>query len=134
MSKLNYFVSVDKLRVCLNMPDNLYDYLKDHHTRYDGTTNNRILDGKQRIEAIKKFKQNDLEYKGRIWRESRDIQEQFDATAKNRTKNNFRSVAHFYRLSRSRRLRSLRGLWMPLSLPSGCRLARMVCWRNRLLR
>lgn len=44
MSKLNYFVSVDKLRVCLNMPDNLYDYLKDHHTRYDGTTNNRILD------------------------------------------------------------------------------------------
>ncbi len=39
-----------------------------------------VLDGKQRIEAIKKFKQNDLEYKGRIWRESRDIQEQFDAT------------------------------------------------------
>ena len=39
-----------------------------------------VLDGKQRIEAIKKFKQNDLEYRGRIWRESRDIQEQFDAT------------------------------------------------------
>lgn len=39
-----------------------------------------VLDGKQRIEAIKKFKQNDLKYRGRIWRESRDIQEQFDAT------------------------------------------------------
>lgn len=44
MCRTNYFVSVDKLRVCLNMPDNLYDYLKDHYTRYDGTTNNRILD------------------------------------------------------------------------------------------
>lgn len=28
-----------------------------------------VLDGKQRIEAIKKFLQNDLQYQGRIWRE-----------------------------------------------------------------
>lgn len=28
-----------------------------------------VLDGKQRIEAIKKFLQNDLQYDGRIWRE-----------------------------------------------------------------
>lgn len=28
-----------------------------------------VLDGKQRIEAIKKFLQNDLQYNGRIWRE-----------------------------------------------------------------
>lgn len=28
-----------------------------------------VLDGKQRIEAIKKFRQNDLEYKGKLWKE-----------------------------------------------------------------
>lgn len=44
MSKLNYFVSVDKLRVCLNTPAELYGYLKDHHTRYDRENNYRILD------------------------------------------------------------------------------------------
>lgn len=38
-----------------------------------------VLDGKQRIESIKQFKENNLQYKGRIWRESREIQEQFDA-------------------------------------------------------
>lgn len=27
-----------------------------------------VLDGKQRIEAIKKFKENDLQYEGRIWK------------------------------------------------------------------
>jgi hypothetical protein len=44
MKRTKYFTSIDKLRVCLNMPDNLYDYLKDHYTRHDKATNNRILD------------------------------------------------------------------------------------------
>ena len=28
----------------MNMPDGLYGYLKDHYTRHDRQTNNRILD------------------------------------------------------------------------------------------
>ena len=43
MKKIDYAISIDKLRVCLNMPDKLYDYLKDHYTRHD-ENNNRILD------------------------------------------------------------------------------------------
>ena len=43
MSKLNYFVSVDKLLVCLNTPAELYGYLKDHYTRYNNE-GNRVLD------------------------------------------------------------------------------------------
>lgn len=39
-----------------------------------------VLDGKQRIEAIRKFIENDLEYKGKIWKQSLEIQEQFNAT------------------------------------------------------
>lgn len=39
-----------------------------------------VLDGKQRIEAIRKFIENDLQYAGRIWRQSTDIQEQFNNT------------------------------------------------------
>ena len=44
MKKFDCFVSIDKLRVCMNMPDGLYGYLKDHYTRHDRQTNNRILD------------------------------------------------------------------------------------------
>ena len=29
-----------------------------------------VLDGKQRIEAIKKFFQNDIEYNGKLWRQT----------------------------------------------------------------
>lgn len=42
--KINWYVSVDKLRVCLNMPEHLYSYLKDHYTRYDELNETRILD------------------------------------------------------------------------------------------
>lgn len=42
--KINWFVSVDKLRVCLNISDERYDYLKNYHTRYDELNNYRILD------------------------------------------------------------------------------------------
>ena len=43
-TKINWYVSVDKLRVCLNMPEHLYSYLKDHYTRYDELNETRILD------------------------------------------------------------------------------------------
>ena len=40
-----------------------------------------VLDGKQRIEAIKKFKENDLEYNGLIWKqENADLQKKFNDT------------------------------------------------------
>ena len=40
-----------------------------------------VLDGKQRIEAIKKFKENDLEYNGLIWKqENPDFQKKFNDT------------------------------------------------------
>ena len=40
-----------------------------------------VLDGKQRIEAIKRFRQNDLPCDGKIWKEySPDIQKQFNDT------------------------------------------------------
>lgn len=42
--RIKWAVSVDKLRVCYNMPENLYDYLREHYTRYDEITNARILD------------------------------------------------------------------------------------------
>ena len=32
-----------------------------------------VIDGKQRIEAIKKFKQNDLEYQGKIWMQTETL-------------------------------------------------------------
>lgn len=41
---IDWAVNVDKLRVCYNMPENLYDYLREHYTRYDDMTNARILD------------------------------------------------------------------------------------------
>ena len=43
MKKTNYTVSVDKLRVCLNAPTDLYGYLKNHYTRRD-SDGYRILD------------------------------------------------------------------------------------------
>ena len=42
--RIDWAVNVDKLRVCYNMPENLYDYLREHYTRYDEMTNARILD------------------------------------------------------------------------------------------
>ena len=42
--RLDWAVNVDKLRVCYNMPENLYDYLREHYTRHDEMTNARILD------------------------------------------------------------------------------------------
>ena len=40
-----------------------------------------VLDGKQRIEAVKKFRQNDLQYKGKIWKEvGADTQKVFNET------------------------------------------------------
>ena len=40
-----------------------------------------VLDGKQRIEAIKKFRQNDLPCDGKIWKEySPEVQQQFNST------------------------------------------------------
>lgn len=37
-------VNIDKLRVCLNMPENLYEYLHEHYSRYDELSKYRILD------------------------------------------------------------------------------------------
>ena len=37
-------VNTDKLRVCFNMPEHLYEYLHDHHSRYDELTKSRTLD------------------------------------------------------------------------------------------
>ena len=45
-----------------------------------------VLDGKQRIEAIKKFKQNDLEYQGKIWMKTeptRNCQSSYASEPKN---------------------------------------------------
>lgn len=42
--RIDWAVNVDKLRVCYNMPDGLYGYLRDHHTRYDDLAKSRILD------------------------------------------------------------------------------------------
>ena len=42
--RIDYAINVDKLRVCYKMPDNLYEYLHDNHTRYDKMTKKRILD------------------------------------------------------------------------------------------
>lgn len=40
-----------------------------------------VLDGKQRIEAIKRFKENDLEYEGEIWKKTaHEIQERINET------------------------------------------------------
>ena len=40
-----------------------------------------VLDGKQRIEAVRRFRQNDLEYDGKIWKEiGPDIQRTFNGT------------------------------------------------------
>lgn len=38
----NWAVNVDKLKICLNMPADLYTYLKDNYTKYDNNT--RILE------------------------------------------------------------------------------------------
>lgn len=43
MKKNNYTVSIDKLRVCLNASTDIYNYLKDHYTRYNNE-GNRVLD------------------------------------------------------------------------------------------
>ncbi|MBO5887609.1 MAG: hypothetical protein J6Q60_06290 [Bacteroidaceae bacterium] len=37
-------VNIDKLRICFNMPENLYEYLHDHYSRYDKLNKSRILD------------------------------------------------------------------------------------------
>lgn len=42
--KHQWAVNIDKLRVCLNMPDNLYEYLHEHYSRYDELSKSRILD------------------------------------------------------------------------------------------
>lgn len=40
-----------------------------------------VLDGKQRIEAIRRFKENDLEYQGKIWKEAgEELQQCIDKT------------------------------------------------------
>ena len=40
-----------------------------------------VLDGKQRIEAIKKFIQNDLQYNDKIWKQTdSDVQQKFNET------------------------------------------------------
>ena len=40
-----------------------------------------VLDGKQRIESIKKFIENDLQYNGKIWKQTApEIQEKFNST------------------------------------------------------
>ena len=47
MAKIKNFkwsVNTDKLRVCFNMPDNLYGYLKEHYSRFDELSKFRILD------------------------------------------------------------------------------------------
>lgn len=41
--RINYAVSIDKLRVCLNVSIDLYDYLKGHYTHYN-SDGNRVLD------------------------------------------------------------------------------------------
>lgn len=42
--KHQWAVNIDKLRVCLNMPENLYEYLHEHYSRYDELSKSRILD------------------------------------------------------------------------------------------
>lgn len=42
--KIEWAVNIDKLKVCLNMPENLYGYLSEHYTRYDEQNKIRILD------------------------------------------------------------------------------------------
>lgn len=42
--RIDWAVNIDKLRVCYNMPESLYDYLREHYTRHDEMTNARILD------------------------------------------------------------------------------------------
>lgn len=39
-----WVVNTDKLRVCFNMPENLYEYLHDQCSRYDELSKSRILD------------------------------------------------------------------------------------------
>lgn len=41
---IDWAVNIDKLRVCYNMPENLYDYLRMQDTRRDELTDARILD------------------------------------------------------------------------------------------
>lgn len=48
---------------------------------WDNNGTLEVLDGKQRIEAIKKFKENDLEYNNKIWKlTDTKIQEKFNET------------------------------------------------------
>ena len=48
---------------------------------WDNNGKLEVLDGKQRIEAIKKFKENDLEYNNKIWKlTDTNIQEKFNET------------------------------------------------------
>lgn len=44
MRKVFYTVSVDKLRVCLNAPSDLFGYLKNNYTQHDRENNHRILE------------------------------------------------------------------------------------------
>lgn len=41
---IQWAVNIDKLRVCLNMPENLYEYLHEHYSIYDELSKSRILD------------------------------------------------------------------------------------------
>lgn len=48
---------------------------------WDNNGKLEVLDGKQRIEAIKKFKENDLEYNNKIWKlTDNNVQEKFNET------------------------------------------------------
>ena len=48
---------------------------------WDNNGKLEVLDGKQRIEAIKKFKENDLEYDNKIWKlTDNNVQEKFNET------------------------------------------------------
>jgi hypothetical protein len=44
IKNFKWAVNIDKLRVCLNMPENLYEYLHEHYSIYDELSKSRILD------------------------------------------------------------------------------------------
>ena len=44
IKNFKWAVNIDKLRVCFNMPEHLYEYLHEHYSRYDEPSKSRILD------------------------------------------------------------------------------------------
>ena len=44
IKNFKWAVNIDKLRVCFNMPEHLYEYLHDHYSRYNELDKTRILD------------------------------------------------------------------------------------------